>query len=191
MVLSWKQVLMVTGLATVLLAFLAPAIDAHEKGVLKLTTRQLAPGDSMGAVGQHFGRRTALMIEIVGMAGRRRLAGVRTDSAGAFDRTLVVPLDLPPGAYRLVVIAPDGDEVASADVALGAGVAPTTRAQVSDEGKPSARPLALIRARSAWVTSGTLALIGLALAGGAALLFLAPRRAPESGRGVDGAKARS
>jgi hypothetical protein len=38
-----------------LISLVAPEIGAHEKGVLKLATRQLVPGDLLGAAGEHFG----------------------------------------------------------------------------------------------------------------------------------------
>jgi len=47
------------------LALLASQIDAHEKGVLKLATRRLVPGDSVEATGQRFSRQATLRIELV------------------------------------------------------------------------------------------------------------------------------
>jgi len=43
---------------------------------------------------------------------------VRTDSAGAFAALVLVPAVATPGAYRLVAVADDGDEVATLDVTV-------------------------------------------------------------------------
>ena len=171
---SWKRTGVVTGLAVALLSLLAPQIGAHEKGVLTLATRQLVPGDSVETTGEHFGRGAALKIELVGIAGWTRLAEVRTDSLGAFRWTLIVSPDVPPGSYRVVAVAADGDEVASVDVSVVARASSAMPSHLHEENGPSARPLALVRARSPWVTRGALAVIVLAIAGGAMLLRRSP-----------------
>ena len=167
---SWKRTSVVTGLAVVLLSLLAPQIDAHEKGVLKLATRRLVPGDSVEATGQRFSRRATLRIELVGIADRTRLDEVRTDSLGAFRRALVVPANLSPGSYRVVVVAADGDEVASVEVSVVARTSAPMSSHVHEENAPTARPLALARARSPLVTGGALALITLTFVTGVTLL---------------------
>ncbi len=168
---SWKRTALVTGWAVALLSLVAPQLGAHEKGVLKLATRQLVPGDSVRATGEHFGRRATLRIELVGIAGRTRLAEVRADAQGAVRQALVVPVDATPGAYRVVAIAADGDEVASVDVSVVTRAFSPTPTHVHEESVPSARALTLTRARSVWVTGGALAAIALAFAGGVVLLL--------------------
>lgn len=166
----WKRTSVVTGLAMAFLTLLASQINAHEKGVLKLATRQLVPGDSVGIAGERFGRRAELKIELVEIAGRTRLDTVRTDSLGAFRRAPVVPADLPPGSYRVVAVAADGDEVASVDVSVVVRASSLMPSQAHEESAPSARPLVLPRARSPLVTGGALAVIVSTFAGGAMLL---------------------
>ncbi len=171
---SWKRTGVVTGLAIAFLALLAPQIDAHEKGVLKLATRQLIPGDSVATTGEHFGRRAPLKILLVGTVGRRPLAEIRTDSLGALRWTLILPADVPPGSYRVVAVAADGDEVASVDVSVVARASAPMSSHVHEENAPTARALALARARSPLVTGGALAIIALTFVGGIMLLRRSP-----------------
>lgn len=172
---SWKRTSVVTGLAVALLSLLAPQIDGHEKGVLKLATRQLVPGDSVRFTGERFGRRAALKIELVGIGGRTQLAEVRTDSVGSLLGALAVPAILAPGSYCIVAIAADGDEVASVDVSVVAARASAPMSShVPEENAPTARPLVLARARSPLVTGGALAIIALTFVGGAMLLRRSP-----------------
>ena len=174
---SSKRISVVTGLVVAFLGLHALRIDAHEKGVLKLATRQLVLGDSVGATGEHFGRKATLRIELVGIAGRMRLAEVRTDAHGGFRQALVVPVDAKPGTYRVVAVAADGDEVASVDVSVATHPLSLVPTPAHGETVPSARPLALTRARSVWVTGGALLAIVLAFAGGALLLLrIQPRQ---------------
>jgi hypothetical protein len=170
----WKRLSAAAGLVVVLLSLLAPQIDAHEKGVLKLTTRRLMPGDSVAITGEHFGRRASLKILLVGTAGRRPLAEIRTDSLGALRWTLTLPADVAPGSYRVVAIAADGDEVASVDVSVVARASAPMSSHVHEESAPTARPLALVRARSPMVTGGALAIIALTLVTGIMLLRRSP-----------------
>ena len=171
---SWKRTSVATGLAVILLSLLAPQIDAHEKGVLKLATRRLVSGDSVEATGQRFSRRATLRIELVGIAGRTRLDEVCTDPLGAFRRALVVPANLSPGSYRVVVVVADGDEVASVDVSLVPRASAPMSSHVHEENAPTARPLALARARSPLVTGGALAIIALTFVTGVTLLRRSP-----------------
>ncbi len=171
---SWKRTRIVTGLAIAFLALLASQIDAHEKGVLKLATQRLVQGDSVEATGQRFSRRAPLTIELVGIAGRTRLDEVRTDSLGAFRRALVVPANLSRGSYRVVVVAADGDEVASVEVSVVARASAPMSSHVRQENPPTARPLALIRARSPLMTGGALAIIALTFVTGVMLLRQSP-----------------
>jgi hypothetical protein len=143
---------------------------------LKTTARAVAPGDSLPVTGEKFGGASRLELVLVGVAGRFEMASVRADTAGAFHATLAVPDTLPPGDYRLVAVATDGDEVAGLDLSVHA------RAQVAEPdahatdehhdmaGAPSAEPLALERARSPWVTGSAVAFAGLALIAGLILV---------------------
>lgn len=158
-------------LAAALLVWPAGAVSAHEEGVLKLERREFAPGDSVGLAGRQFGKRAELKIMLAGAGGRIEVAAVRADTAGAFTATVRIPDDAAPGAYRLVALAADGDEVAALDVAVVPAAAPAAH-EMHDESsrEPAHEPLALDRARSPSVTVGVLITIGFAGIVGAVLL---------------------
>jgi len=148
-------------------------LHAHEKGVLTPASRELSPGDSVRIAGARFTRRAALTLTLVGIQGSVPLGPVDTDSAGAFDVTVLVPALTAAGTYRLVATASDGDEVATLDVVVSPPVAahtPDAHAAAPAMTMPTGQPLVLDRARSPMVTGTALAGIILALAAGAALL---------------------
>ena len=155
------------------------AAVAHEEGVLRLARREFAAGDSLPIAGEKFSRNSRLSLSLVGVEGRIALSDVQVDTAGTFRAALLVPATVAPGAYRLVALADDGDEVASLDVKVSAATAehasmPGHETMEMDE--PSNEPLALERARSPLVTWSVVAGIGLAVVAGAVLL-----RRPASG----------
>lgn len=172
--------------AVMLLAILTSPVPAaaHEKGVLRPATRELAAGDTLAVSGEHFTESAALELLLVGPRGRLPLGTVRTDSMGTFTARLMVPLEAGAGAYRLVAVAADGDEVAAVDVAVlparAAGPAPAAVPIVEE---PSAEPLALDRARSPLVTGAVLAAAVAAALLGVSLLR---RRPPAPGAGSPG-----
>jgi hypothetical protein len=163
--------------ALFLAAALVPAsARAHENGVLRLPRRTFTAGDTIALTGEKFGGRAELRLAMIGMRGRIELATVRTDSAGAFTARLGVPADAAEGAYRLVALAADGDEVATLDVTVAApdehaGHDTTAMAGMSTEQHAaSAEPLALDRAHSGLLTAVTLTLAAVALGLGAVLV---------------------
>lgn len=148
----------------VALAVLLSVAIVHGKGVLKLADRRLVAGDSVRVSGEKFPKAANLTMLLVGLPGRTRVMQIRSDSAGRFRVAPVVPADLPAGAYRLIVVAADGDEVGALDVEIVPATERRRPAARSDEtAEPSAEPLSLERARSPWVTGGTLAGIVLAV----------------------------
>ncbi len=153
-----------------LLAATSDALNAHEKGVLKLASRQLVVADSARVVGEKFARRSTVVLFLSGVRGRIRLQEVHADTGGAFAAMLHVPSDIAPGGYRLIAIASDGDEVASLDVAVVSARPAVSTASHHEGEMPSAVGLALPRARSPWVTGGVVLAIALSLIGGAWLL---------------------
>lgn len=160
------------GIAIALLVAVVGTTVAHEKGVLRLATREFPAGGTVRIAGEKFTPRAALDLVIIGTRGRLDLIEVHTDSSGAFTVDVVVPRQAAEGAYRLLAIASDGDEVAAVDVVVVASIiAPESVTGVADHvGTPSADPLVLERARSSLVTGGTIAVIGIALVLGLALL---------------------
>jgi hypothetical protein len=153
------------------LAVLVSVAAVHGKGVLKLADRRLFAGDTVDVSGEKFPKASSLVMLLVGTAGRTRLGEVRTDTAGVFRAAPVIPADLPVGAYRLVVLASDGDEVGALDVEV-VPVATPRRALEAANGsaEPSAQPLALERARSPWISGGMVTVILIAVVVGGLLL---------------------
>ncbi len=185
---NWPgRALAVGSLVAVITSIPATAIAAdalrHPEGTLKLAERQLVAGSTVPIGGEKFAEHGKLDLLLVGVAGRFRLGDVTADSVGGFAESFDIPADLELGAYRLVAIAADGDEVASLNVALLAAVPDADEEQGHAEGaghsedgehaegsEPNDEPLALDRAGSPWVRGGAIVGIILALVGGGLLL---------------------
>lgn len=153
-----------------LLATPSDALNAHEHGILKLAKRELVAGDSVPLAGEKFAHRGSITLFLTGIRGKIRLQQLRADEKGAFTMSLHVPADLSPGDYRLVAVAPDGDEVASLDVSVTTHAASHGPMMDMTDAHPTAVPLALERARSPWITGAAALAIVLSLIGGVVLL---------------------
>jgi hypothetical protein len=151
----------------------ASSAAAHDEGVLKPATRRFAAGDSVSIAGEKFTPASTLELFLVGVGGRIPLPGVTTDARGGFSTTVLVPADVTPGAYRLVAVADDGDEVTGLDVSV-AEAAPTRDAAGHVErghtDEASDVPLKLVRARSSMATGASVALIAISVVFGLGLL---------------------
>jgi hypothetical protein len=162
----------VSALIAVSIGVPALAAPLHPEGTLKLEDRTLVPATTVQVGGEKFHEGGTLHLVLVGVTGRIPLGEVTADSVGAFTTAVALPADLEIGAYRLVAVATDGDEVASLDVEL---VAPPEEPRAEHEhpemAEPTAEPLALDRADSAWVTGGALIGIVLALVAAGVLLY--------------------
>jgi hypothetical protein len=157
--------------ALVALAVSVPSTgSAHPKGRLVLADRILSAGTTVGVSGLRLPPRSTVRLALAGAAGRVELAAVQTDSAGAFADSVAVPSGTSAGAYRLVALAADGDEVASlavevreaASAAAGHGAESSIGRHQAAE--PSREDLSLARARSPWVTALAAGLAAVALA---------------------------
>ncbi len=99
-----------------------------------------------------------------------------SDTAGSFEIQLELPAAAGPGSYRLVAVAPDGDEAAAVELELEAAPIRSSADEPAGTGAaqthtgPSAEALNIERDWSGaeWFVLG--ALFGGALAGGLALL---------------------
>ena len=168
----FRRSLTAGGLAAVFAAVPMGAL-VHEEGTLKVADRSFVPGSTVQIGGEKFSRGGKLDLVLVGVAGRFVVGEVTADSAGGFSASFEVPMDVAVGAYRLVAIATDGDEVATVNVnMLAAPAAPEDHGQSEDHGgaEPSAEPLLLDRAHSPFVRGGAIVGIVLALAAGGMLL---------------------
>ena len=168
----FRRSLVAGGLAAVFVAMPMGAL-VHEEGTLKVADRSFVPGSTVQIGGEKFSRGGKLELVLVGVVGRFAVGEVTADSVGGFSAAFEVPMDVEVGAYRLVAIATDGDEVATLNVRmLVAPAAPEEYGQAEDheEAEASAEPLSLDRATSPFVRGGTIVGIVLALAVGGMLL---------------------
>jgi hypothetical protein len=158
------------------------AARMHPEGTLKVTDREIHAGATFEIGGEKFASDGTLELMFVGLVGDVPLGEVTADSVGSFHGSFAVPANLDAGAYRLVAIAADGDEVASLDMSVLAAVldpaGDDAHAEVnggdagahSDAAEPTDEPLALDRASNPWVTGGAIAGILFAIVGGGVLL---------------------
>ncbi len=169
--------------ATVPAAAIASDAMVHPEGTLKLASRQLVSGSTVQIGGEMFAERGKLQLLLVGVAGRFQLGEVTADSVGGFAESFEVPANLALGAYRLVAIATDEDEVASLNVQLLAAAPEAAEenghgeaANHSEDGEhaeaaePTDEPLSLDRAGNPLVTGGAVVAILFALVTGGLLL---------------------
>ncbi len=162
--------LFVLALTTSLAHASAGPAEAHEEGVLTVASPSAAAGSALAVSGEHFSGSTSFRLLLKGALREYELGTIDSDTAGAFTREIVIPADVRPGAYRLVAVAPDGDEAAEVDLeveeesggdATGSGARSMTQ--------PRADELSIERSYSGieWFLLGVL--FGGALAGGIAL----------------------
>ncbi|MFQ5690797.1 MAG: hypothetical protein ACE5HQ_11055 [Gemmatimonadota bacterium] len=113
--------------ATLSILFLGPPHGAlaHEEAVLKSDQSSVAAGGTWTVRGEKFEEGEAVDLRLVGALSEYAMGKAVPDSAGVLSLDLTIPASVKPGAYRLVAIAPDGDEAASLDVTvLAAAVTP-------------------------------------------------------------------
>ncbi|HET9983493.1 MAG TPA: hypothetical protein VFQ38_07895 [Longimicrobiales bacterium] len=108
------------------LALLAAPAVAHEHGRIYLGAPRASAGDSLALRGEKLSKATTFRVLLRGPLASYPLGEVKTDRAGAFQGAVRLPADARPGAYTVVLLAPDGDVSARADLALAAAEAPAT-----------------------------------------------------------------
>jgi hypothetical protein len=149
----------------------------HEEGTITLAQPRATAGRALGVTGEKFTRNTSYTLVLKGALREYEITTVEADDAGAFALDMMIPADVAAGAYRLVVVAPDGDEVVNVDLEVEAG--PVEAEEPAEEeaaaahmmrSTPSADELVIERRWSGaeWFLVG--ALFGAALVGGVVLL---------------------
>lgn len=93
---------------------------AHENGAIRLASSKVTTGSELSMRGERFPKNTTLRLELRGALETFRLGEVRTDAKGVFEARLGLPPAARAGSYTLVAVAPDGDKVAQADLAISA-----------------------------------------------------------------------
>lgn len=160
-------------LAAALLAAAPSAVEAHGEGTLELASASVAAGEEVAVRGSGFETGSSYRLVLVGALEEREIGEVRPDSAGEFARSLAVPADLGDGRYQLTAVAPDGDVVARAELAVVAGGSGEGGgADADDADRPEARAddMTLDRVRSGTEWAVIALLVGAA--GGAGIRLL-------------------
>lgn len=94
----------------------AGALGAHGEGTLEIPRSVVAAGGTLPVEGEEFAPEEALQLRLLGTFDEYELLEVTPDGEGNFSAELEIPVDARPGAYRLVAIATDADEITSLDV---------------------------------------------------------------------------
>lgn len=160
-------------IAAVAAALVPAALIAHGEGVLELASSSAAAGGELVVHGSGFptGEDESYRLVLVGALEERELESVRPDEEGEFSITLTVPDDLDEGRYRLAAVAPDGDVVDRADLAVLQGSAEAGGdAEDTSDREARADDLPLERRRSGAEWGVVVLLVGLAGGLGARLL---------------------
>lgn len=173
--MNHAQVAITAGLLLVLSSSFVEPLYSHEEGVLNLASPTVAAGASVALSGERFSRATAYRLVLKGALREFALSTVESDDEGGFTLELEIPAAAQPGAYRLVALAPDGDDVAEVDLEVQVAAPSEAGAmkEVGDElataALPRADELDLERRWTGveWFLVGLL--FGGALAGGLAL----------------------
>lgn len=120
-----------------LLVALAGTGTAHERGVLRLSSKEVAAGGEFGAIGEKLPKGATLHLELRGTLVSFQLAQVRTDAEGRFTARLTLPPTAHAGNYTVIALASDGDVAARAELVVVAG-APAAMDHGATERMPAA-----------------------------------------------------
>lgn len=170
----WKRIVLTMAAVFV---FSPAAAMVHPEGVVRLSAKEIEAGSELGLRGEKLPKGATVKLELRGALVTFSLAELKSDTAGGFERSIVVPDTVKPGNYKLVVVADDGDVLASADLAILAA-APAAAAEdhaamghgetPSTEATDAMMPLDASFSTAEMSVIGVLILAGLA--GGLALL---------------------
>jgi hypothetical protein len=95
----------------------APGI-AHEKGIIRLASNEVAVGGELGLRGEKLPKSNTLRLELRGSLETFTLTAVRTNAAGRFQARLPLPPEARAGSYTVVALASDGDVAARAALVI-------------------------------------------------------------------------
>lgn len=164
---------------------------AHEKGAIRLASKEVGVGGELSLRGEKLPKSATLRLQLRGTLETFLLSEVRTNAAGVFQARLALPLTARTGSYKVVVLAPDGDVIAQADLNVIAAPAPMTAMEHAempkDHAMPNTSPTATDMAHASaemmqvkvattgveW--AGIVTILVLSLSGGVALLVGALR----------------
>jgi hypothetical protein len=166
-----KRISIVVGAAALAGVLGARAAGGHG-AVIRLGAQAVSAGDSLAVTGEGLGVRAKITLALEGAAGKTVLGTFQGDAHGRFETVVLIPVETPAGAYR--VVAEGGDERATEELVVSAAVG-GERAQGSPTAVPeaseaTAEEMRLDRRRSAaesgiaWGLVGTLVILGAWLA---------------------------
>lgn len=112
-----------------------PAGAVHGEATLEASATSVAAGGTLTLRGGLFVPGEAHRLVLRGTLDDHELGTVTADADSTFTRELTIPADVRPGNYRLVAVAPDGDEVATLDL-------PVLEARRTQSGSGEATPAA-------------------------------------------------
>ena len=131
---TMKRISIVVGAAALVGALGARAAGGHG-AVIRLGAQAVSAGDSLAVTGEGLGVRAKITLALEGAAGRTVLGTFQGDAHGRFETVVLIPVETPAGAYR--VVAEGGDERATEDLVVSAAVG-GERAQGSPAAVPEA-----------------------------------------------------
>lgn len=111
-------------IALALLAASSSPAFAHPKGTIRLASKELGVGGELALRGETLPKNATLRLQLRGTLETFPLAEVRTNATGVFQARLALPMEARTGSYTVVVLAPDGDVVAQAELLVVASAAP-------------------------------------------------------------------
>ena len=104
---------------TALLLTVNKSAFAHGGGVIRVASNQVAVGGTLALRGEKLEKNSNIRLELRGTLDNYPVGEAKTDTAGKFQMSIVLPPHVPAGAYTLVAIAADGDVTARADLTVG------------------------------------------------------------------------
>ncbi|MGI9091108.1 MAG: hypothetical protein ACR2GG_08400 [Gemmatimonadaceae bacterium] len=93
---------------------------AHGGGIIRLASNQVAVGGTIALSGEKLEKNANIKLELRGILDNYPVGEVKTDTAGNFKMSIVLPPHVPAGTYTLAAIAADGDVSARANITVGA-----------------------------------------------------------------------
>ena len=110
----------------------APAL-AHEKGSIRLASKQVPVGGELALRGARLPKSSTLQLQLRGTLETFPLGEIRVDAAGVAQARIALPSEARMGAYKVVVVAPDGDVAAQADLVIVAAAMPSGGEMTAEE----------------------------------------------------------
>lgn len=173
-------------LSLMLLATISAPALAHEKGAIRLASKQVPAGGELSLRGERLPKNTTLRLELRGALESFPLGELHVDSTGKTQARLALPREARMGNYKVVVLAPDSDIAAQAELVILAAPAADSAAAMDharmDHGPMNTEPgatdgahataemMPLDTSKSAGEWAAIVAVIVVALGSGVALL---------------------